>query len=322
MVKRKKSSGASQLVHKHFLLLLILFILGAFVLWFVFLVFKGRPVSKEKENPKYSITNIWGEPAKDMYPHLTNPSYVSVKEASEFVKDEDEVIGIKDGDEYKIFPNFILAFHHVVNETVNGIPMMIAYCCQSDSAYAYSRVIDGKTYEFAALGPMYYGNKVLYDLETESYFTQLTGEAFYGKLSGAKLNVALPLVRSHFQDVKNLPIKVLKPEKEITFYREWFERMREGESGLFALRQTKEEDKRLPPYTRGIGLRINNEQKFYPLGKLGKSGEMRDKIGEMQVRIVFDDQVGAFRVFGADEYTQVYWYAWAAFYPKTSIYDK
>src|SRR3989338_2668402 len=309
MVKRKKSSGASQLVHKHFLLLLILFILGAFVLWFVFLVFKGRPVSKEKENPKYSITNIWGEPAKDMYPHLTNPSYVSVKEASEFVKDEYEVIGIKDGDEYKIFPNFILAFHHVVNETVNGIPMMIAYCCQSDSAYAYSRVIDGKTYEFAALGPMYYGNKVLYDLETESYFTQLTGEAFYGKLSGAKLNVALPLVRSHFQDVKNLPIKVLKPEKEITFYREWFERMREGESGLFALRQTKEEDKRLPPYTRGIGLRINNEQKFYPLDLLSNDVVLNDIVGEMQVRIVFDDQVGAFRVFGADEYTQVYWYA-------------
>lgn len=243
-------------------------------------------------------TQMWGQPAKGMYPELNNPIYVSEEDAEVFMRDSDEVIAIKDGDGYKVFPNYILAYHHSLNDIINGSSINIAYCCQSDSAYAYGREIDGKIYDFAALGPMYFGNKVFYDLQTGSYWKQLTGEAFDGKLKGKKLKVIQPLFRStwgHFRDLDNL--QVLAPAKEQSFYRDWFRAMRVEGGGLYALRQQKEEDKRLAPYTRGLGVKGQNSYSFYTLGILDENIVINDTIGKIPVLITFDKNLYSYRVF-------------------------
>ncbi|MCK5552400.1 MAG: DUF3179 domain-containing protein [Deltaproteobacteria bacterium] len=74
--------------------------------------------------PKGEILS--GGPPKDGIPAILNPRFVRPGEA-EFLKLNDEVIGVKAGGEAKAYPIKILNWHEVVNDTISGVPIVVTF---------------------------------------------------------------------------------------------------------------------------------------------------------------------------------------------------
>jgi hypothetical protein len=74
--------------------------------------------------PKDEILS--GGPPKDGIPAILNPTFVRPGEV-DFLKPDDEVIGVQSGGEARAYPIKILTWHEVVNDTVNGVPIVVTF---------------------------------------------------------------------------------------------------------------------------------------------------------------------------------------------------
>lgn len=67
-----------------------------------------------------------GGPPKDGIPAILNPEFIPRGKAG-FLENSDPVIGVKIGPEARAYPIKILNWHEVVNDTVNGVPIVVAF---------------------------------------------------------------------------------------------------------------------------------------------------------------------------------------------------
>ena len=74
--------------------------------------------------PKHDILS--GGPPKDGIPAILEPKFLS-PEAASYLNDSDQVIGIQIGAEARAYPIKILNWHEVVNDTVNGVPIIVTF---------------------------------------------------------------------------------------------------------------------------------------------------------------------------------------------------
>ena len=61
-----------------------------------------------------------------MFNPLPNPSYVTAADAS-FVNDDDRVLAVKIAEESVAYPIRLMAYHHLVEDTVGGTPIVATY---------------------------------------------------------------------------------------------------------------------------------------------------------------------------------------------------
>ena len=61
-----------------------------------------------------------------MFNPLPNPAYAKVAEAS-FVSNEDRVMAVTIGSESVAYPIRIMAYHHLVHDTIGGTPIVATY---------------------------------------------------------------------------------------------------------------------------------------------------------------------------------------------------
>ena len=61
-----------------------------------------------------------------MFNPLPNPAYVKTNDAS-FINDADRVMAVTIGDESVAYPIRIMAYHHLVADTVGGTPIVATY---------------------------------------------------------------------------------------------------------------------------------------------------------------------------------------------------
>ncbi len=128
-----------------------------------------------------------GGPPKDGIPSIDEPKFVTVDE-SQFVSDQDIVIGLDINGETKAYPLFILVWHEIVNDVVGGIPVSVTYCPLCYTNQVFDRTLDGTIVEFGTSGKLYNSNLVMYDRLTDSYWSQGLGLAIVGELSGDSLD--------------------------------------------------------------------------------------------------------------------------------------
>jgi len=97
------------------------------------------------------------------------------------------VIGVLINGEAKAFPIEIIGYHHQVQDTVGGQPVMITYCTVCRTGRVFSPFVKGKFQRFRLVG-MDHFNAMFEDEETKSWWRQATGEAVAGKRKGMKLD--------------------------------------------------------------------------------------------------------------------------------------
>ena len=74
--------------------------------------------------PKDQILS--GGPPKDGIPAILNPNFIRPDQA-EFLKEDDQVIGVEINGTAKAYPLKILNWHEVVNDNLNGNPIMVTF---------------------------------------------------------------------------------------------------------------------------------------------------------------------------------------------------
>ncbi|MDP9458067.1 MAG: DUF3179 domain-containing protein, partial [Actinomycetota bacterium] len=137
----------------------------------------------ETDFDKHSVSYeeiLSGGPPKDGIPAIDEPRFVGVEEAGEWLEPEEPVILLQVGDEARAYPIQVITWHEIVNDRVNGTPVVVTFCPLCNTAIAYQSTLDGRELTFGTTGRLRFSNLIMYDRQTESWWQQATGDAIAG----------------------------------------------------------------------------------------------------------------------------------------------
>ena len=67
-----------------------------------------------------------GGPPKDGIPAILAPKFVDADKAA-YLEGSDDIIGVRLGNEAKAYPIKVLNWHEVVNDTIDGVPVVVTF---------------------------------------------------------------------------------------------------------------------------------------------------------------------------------------------------
>lgn len=115
------------------------------------------------------------------------PTHKQLADAAHNTVDSNKlVIGLVINGEAVAYPIEIIGYHHQVQDTVGGQPVMVTYCTVCRTGRVFSPFINAKFQQFRLVG-MDHFNAMFEDAETKSWWRQATGEAVAGPLKGSAL---------------------------------------------------------------------------------------------------------------------------------------
>lgn len=133
-----------------------------------------------------------GGPGKDGIPAIDRPRFVPAGDAA-FLTDDALVFGLVHRGETRAYPQLVLVWHEIVNDTVAGEPLAVTYCPLTGTTIGFTGVTGGPALTFGTTGNLVNSNLLMYDRETGSEWPQLLGVAIRGPHRGRRLG-SVPLV--------------------------------------------------------------------------------------------------------------------------------
>lgn len=166
---------------------------------------------------------------RERFPALLKPEFISVAEADKTWADSTRFLVAYSGDEVKAYSVKDLTRHEVVNDELNGQPIMAVYCILADLGAIYQRDYGDQELTFALSGYTYYDENVwngldgfvLWDRETESLWWPLIGKAVSGPLKEVRL---MEMDTANWKDVTWKHIKENYPHASVLESGQDFER--------------------------------------------------------------------------------------------------
>jgi hypothetical protein len=244
---------------------------------------------------------IFGGVQKDGIPALRNPRVIAAFEAS-YLTDDDLVFGVEIAGEARAYPKRIMASHEMANDVIGGKTVLLAYCTLCNSAILYDTTLrDGKTYTFGTSGLLYRSNKLMYDHQTDTLWSQLLGEPVMGPLvgTGIKLDV-LPLTQTTWGDWKeqHAATTVLsidtghRRDYSGSAYADYFA----SEALMFPVWNRNGS---LQPKALVYAIEIEGRRRAYPLDLLNSSPLLLDEIDEISIVLITTGEQGTVRAYQA-----------------------
>lgn len=234
------------------------------------------------------------ERLRDVIPPIHNPKYESAVEAT-WLDDQDVVIGYASGGQSWAYPLRILNFHEIVNDRLNGEPVLISYCPLCYSGIVYSRQLGDDVLIFGNTSALYESDMVMLDYQTGSYWWQVAGEAIAGSLTEERLTV-LPSATITWGGWRELHPSTLVLSRDTGYDRNYdrdpfIEYPEILNNGRFAFPVSKAgRDARLQPATQVLAVKVGDEARAYPVTELERAAIM-DTLGDQAV-VVFTDLNG------------------------------
>ncbi|AMR30373.1 hypothetical protein A0256_02540 [Mucilaginibacter sp. PAMC 26640] len=96
------------------------------------------------------------------------------------------VIGVVHNGVAKAYPIVYLGYHHKVQDSIGGKPVLVTYCTMCRTGRVYDPVMEGTAQTFRLVGARHY-NAIIEDETTGSWWYQATGVAAVGPLQGQHL---------------------------------------------------------------------------------------------------------------------------------------
>lgn len=140
------------------------------------------PVAHSLEAFREAIRS--GGPGKDGIPSIDRPRFHDADAADGILDDGDKVVGVYLNGEARAYPQHILVWHEIVNDEFGGEALSITYCPLTGTALAFK---SGET-QLGVSGKLVNSNLVMYDRATDSEWPQILGVAIDGPLAGQGLD--------------------------------------------------------------------------------------------------------------------------------------
>jgi len=131
----------------------------------------------------YREARMSGGPGKDGIPSIDEPRFESAAQAGERLQDGDIVIGVYHNGEARAYPQHIVVWHEIVNDTVGGDSISVTYCPLTGTALGFDR--NGT--ELGVSGKLVNSNLVMYDRATDTEYPQILAAGIDGPLAGEGL---------------------------------------------------------------------------------------------------------------------------------------
>lgn len=231
-----------------------------------------------------------GGPPKDGIPSINEPKFVSIKSALEWLKPQEPVILVSMGATARAYPLQILTWHEIVNDEMEGTPIIVTFCPLCYAAVAYDRRIDGDTYSFGVSGMLRHSDMVMFDRETETLWQQLNGEGIVGAHTGFMLK-PIPAQIISFEQFSEA-----HPGAEV-LSRDTGHRRDYGRNPYVGYDNIDDRpflykgpfDDRVKPMEKLVTVEQNGEEKAYPHTKTRKQRVIMDTVGGAQLVIFHAD---------------------------------
>jgi hypothetical protein len=227
-----------------------------------------------------------------MFHPYDSPAFASADAVK--VDSDDRVLAVKLGQEARAYPIRTMGYHHIVNDTVGGVPIAVTYCTLCHTGLVWSRVIDGKVLHFRLAG-INNGNALLRDEETSSIWQQSTGEAIFGPLKGRHLEMirsdelSFALWRS--EQPQGLVLKPDAPYEAEYDPKDW-------ESHIAKTRTVVDtKSSGIGPHQLMLGVTVNGQSKAYPIETVLSAKMIQDRIEASPVVVLVGPDGASIRAF-------------------------
>ena len=170
----------------------------------------------------------------------------------------------------------------------------------------YSRELEGKTYTFGVSGKLWRDALLMYDHQTRSLWSHITGEAIQGPLKGKQLEplAAMPQItwgtwQRNYPKTRVLSVPTrggMRETRSQDVYADYHASQRAGVSGMAYT------DKRLPNKSLVIGVQVQTEKgdtqfRAYPLTHFAETTIINDTLAGVPLLLFHDKRSFATSVF-------------------------
>lgn len=222
---------------------------------------------------------------RDAIAALDQPQFYDARAAAAEYQDSEAVIGISINGASRAYSTAVLERHEIVNDVIGGQKVVVSLSPLSYSAAAYGRVLDGRELTFGSTGQLAMNTPVWYDRQTDSRWSQVTGEAIEGSLRGRRLDF-IPVQVTKWGDWRSRhpdTLALVKGTRSLLGpYTAYY---RTNEAGVT---ERVQEDGRLDARDLVLGVVVGEAANAYPYRVLRAKPVVDDRIGGELVLVVFD----------------------------------
>jgi hypothetical protein len=245
---------------------------------------------------------VVGNPRKDGIPAIDEPAYEGVYTADLYLDDNGYGMMVEVNGEARFYPYQILVWHEIVNDTLNGKRLAVTYCPLCFTGVTYERDINGITYDFGVSGKLYDSNLLMYDRQTDTYWSQVLGEAVVGELTGTELVRHPSITMTWKQYRENYPAGTVL-SRDTGYSRDYTSDPYEPQGYYtnadvwFPLSNT---DDRLFVKEIVFGYQNDVAQKAYPQEVIEDQLIVNDVVGNEAILVFYDPDIEAIRAFSRE----------------------
>lgn len=267
-------------------------------------------------------------PRKDGIPTIDKPKFISFECADKFLNSFDQGIAIKFDGVSRFYPLKILMWHQVVNDIIGNKRVLVSYCPLCFTGTVFNPIVGGEQTEFGTSGRVWNSNLLIYDRKTQSLWSQISGEAICGRMTGSRLSKIYCEQITYAGFKKNFPKGEILSRKT-GFFRFYDENpYHEYHLASEVFFPIKKKDERLPNRDLIFGITFGDIAKAYSLSKLREERIIKDSFANKKIVAKYNNDTGAASLF--EEHPQKgliklsatlgFWFSWVAIYPQTELY--
>ena len=231
----------------------------------------------------------WGGVRVDGIPPLEFPAQVFPEEAAEWINDTDVVVGVEIDGDARAYPIRIIAWHEMVNDTIGGVPVSLAYCTLCGSPILFDGRVGPEVYRFGTSGLLYRSNKLMYDRNTRTLWNQFSGKPAWGPLVGEDIRLTvLPVVVTTWGDwyerhpdttVLSINTGFVRDYGPGVAYNDYF-------NSPLTWFNVPVEDDRLAQKDNVYAVRVGEALTAYPIDLLAQRTFAQDEVGGLPIVVV------------------------------------
>ena len=193
------------------------------------------------------------------------------------------VIGVVNNGEAKAYPIRFLGYHHQVQDTIGGKPVIVTYCTVCRTGRVYEPIVNGRHEQFRLVG-MDHFNAMFEDAATRSWWRQVSGEAIKGSLKGQQLPEVFSSQTSLAQWLQFNPNSLIM-QADPAFIKS-YDTTLNYESGKSSSKLTGSDSLSWKDKSWVIGIKAGKERRAYDWNKLKEQRIIQDKAGNIPVLLV------------------------------------
>ena len=227
-------------------------------------------------------------PIRDRIPPIDNPEFAPISEAG--WSDPEPGLLLVVGETARFYPLAMLIVHEIVNDEIEGRPVLVTYCPLCNSALVFDPVVNGQRLRFGTSGLLRNSDLVMWDDITESLWQQIGGEGLVGTYAGHRLEVIPSAIVSWKDFREGYPdgTVLAPPGRPASSYgRNPYVQYTSRSGPIPGFFDSTILDDRYPALERTVGVTVEGHDKAYPFSVVQANGALNDTVSGVPVVVLW-----------------------------------